>query len=879
MRGEQEPIVFSTWDMGGQLVFYPTHQFFLSNSAIYVVVFNMEDIQYPRIEYWMKQIKIIGAECSSNIIMVGTHCENCNEEVIANTTQKLIQKFPKHSYPGFHGMVFPVSARTGQGIRELKRNLLQLAHSSHISPVVPVEWVRLHEMLTLHRKNGTNFVNWNTYASWGSQCGILPDNLEMATTHLHNSGSMIYYPAKELKDLVVLNPQWLADVMSCLITIKNNFVVKGYIQAKHLPDIFRKYPEKIHDTLIQLLQQFKIIYPVSENKESYLVPSLLPQARPSEEIMKVFPTKIPDELVCVGRIFKFGQLPLGLFSRLIVSILNNTDAEGLLYWRQGIVTKTQLSEESSLISLIEYERDLFRLSIHVRFHPFHRKKAVKLWREMLETIKTLIECFYPQLIAGMDELVPCVHCLRKQTYREQVFMFPYAECEWALREGDGFLYCSNIQSPSRCVFIYQTAPDIYLEDLPRLDDSCLEIEKVLGEGGFGTVYKAKLNGETVAVKSLTTSKELGNYGDKFQEFQSEAFMMSLLDHPNIVKFYGVMTNPPRMVIQYIDGTDLFTIMHPSNSERDIGFISQSDFPWTRRVTIAFHIANGLNYLQSVNPPIIHRDLRSPNIFVTKDDVALIGDFGLARVDKKNIGGTLRTWQWLAPEVFSNSSECYDQRSDIYSFGMILWELAAIALPFEEELKTIPKGKLQPKIIEEDLRPIIPDTTPPPFAELIKDCWKKNPDLRPKTSNILERLVVIMKNHNITPPPIDIEKEKQLNITFPTVPTPSSDMFDKTNEVTTPLGRIEFDDTEKVSAGLHVAGNIWVGYKSGLIRLYAFNMDTREIKTVIELTEHKGRISQFIEVNQFVLSSSEDGSVIVWDNKVINEIFLENDLYN
>ena len=106
-------------------------------------------------------------------------------------------------------MVFPVSARTGQGIRELKRNLLQLAHSSHISPVVPVEWVRLHEMLTLHRKNGTNFVNWNTYSSWGSQCGILPDNLEMATTHLHNSGSMIYYPAKELKDLVVLNPQWL----------------------------------------------------------------------------------------------------------------------------------------------------------------------------------------------------------------------------------------------------------------------------------------------------------------------------------------------------------------------------------------------------------------------------------------------------------------------------------------------------------------------------------------------------------------------------------------------------------------------------------------------------------------------------------------------
>ena len=101
MKGEKDQeILFNTWDLGGQIVFYPTHQFFLTNGAIYVLTFNYENAKLPRIEYWMKLIKLLGQE-ESTIVMVGTHAENCTNEHIQNTNELLQTKFPKHKYSAF----------------------------------------------------------------------------------------------------------------------------------------------------------------------------------------------------------------------------------------------------------------------------------------------------------------------------------------------------------------------------------------------------------------------------------------------------------------------------------------------------------------------------------------------------------------------------------------------------------------------------------------------------------------------------------------------------------------------------------------------------------------------------------------------------------
>ena len=88
----------------------------------------------------------------------------------------------------------------------------------------------------------------------------------------------------------------------------------------------------------------------------------------------------------------------------------------------------------------------------------------------------------------------------------------------------------------------------------------------------------------------------------------------MLDHPNIVKLYGVLNTPPRLVMEFIEGGNLFNFIHPMIDGKYTS-ISHDQFPLDERLKIAISIARGLHYLQSFNPPIIHRDLRSPNIFV------------------------------------------------------------------------------------------------------------------------------------------------------------------------------------------------------------------------------------------------------------------------
>ena len=94
---------------------------------------------------------------------------------------------------------------------------------------------------------------------------------------------------------------------------------------------------------------------------------------------------------------------------------------------------------------------------------------------------------------------------------------------------------------------------------------------------------------------------------------------SRLNHPNLVKLYGITLNPLRMILEFVSQGDLFDLIHPkdkTDKEKGIlGKISEKDFPMEYRLKIALDIAKGMLYLQSITPPIIHRDLRSPNIFV------------------------------------------------------------------------------------------------------------------------------------------------------------------------------------------------------------------------------------------------------------------------
>lgn len=156
----------------------------------------------------------------------------------------------------------------------------------------------------------------------------------------------------------------------------------------------------------------------------------------------------------------------------------------------------------------------------------------------------------------------------------------------------------------------------------------------------------------VAIKELTIPMgEECLDGNLYREFQAEAFIQSLLDHPNCVKLYGVTANPPRMVLEFITGGDLCNKLHPKNAPQP----TPQTFPWKERIMIAYDIAKGLHHLQSQIPPIIHRDIRSPNIFMTSDGRALLGDFGLARQVNPEIGLLFLISSFHSLLVLSSSS--------------------------------------------------------------------------------------------------------------------------------------------------------------------------------------------------------------------------------
>jgi serine/threonine protein kinase len=159
--------------------------------------------------------------------------------------------------------------------------------------------------------------------------------------------------------------------------------------------------------------------------------------------------------------------------------------------------------------------------------------------------------------------------------------------------------------------------------------------------------------------------------------------------------------------------------------------------------IAENIASSIKRLHDIQPPIIHRDLKSPNILVVSLDPTIpvlvkLADLGLScRVTSEvKRDKNLTNLDWMAPEVMLQKP--YTEKADIFSFGIILWELVSRKHPYEEFTFNFMVQK-EENISLKGVRPTIPEGTPEYYSSLIRDCWNQKPNLRPNFSDILIRL--------------------------------------------------------------------------------------------------------------------------------------------
>eukprot|EP00118_Oscarella_pearsei_P019811 m.212637 g.212637 ORF g.212637 m.212637 type:complete len:1224 (+) comp39776_c1_seq4:5379-9050(+) len=294
----------------------------------------------------------------------------------------------------------------------------------------------------------------------------------------------------------------------------------------------------------------------------------------------------------------------------------------------------------------------------------------------------------------------------------------------------------------------------------RIDTAC--------RGGYSKVHKAKYRGMShVAIKELSMDiAEIDN--TVLLEFAREIEMMSLLSHRNIVKFFGAgkfkANNGPFLVLEYVE----------KGSLKNILLTSPVRISFERKLTFAFDASQGMEYLHSQIPPRIHRDLKTANLLVDQNWVVKVADFGCARLTKKEgremkpqprqrqqtVGNEttllldesrymtvwhIGTLYWASPEVLLR--QAYGSSADVYSYGIVLWEIMTRGAPYEEfeDLAHCTINQTKTIIALEHRRPTIPVYVPIDMANLIQKCWHKNSRERPKFSAISEELQEMLEN--------------------------------------------------------------------------------------------------------------------------------------
>ncbi|KAJ6667248.1 hypothetical protein lerEdw1_017226 [Lerista edwardsae] len=281
-------------------------------------------------------------------------------------------------------------------------------------------------------------------------------------------------------------------------------------------------------------------------------------------------------------------------------------------------------------------------------------------------------------------------------------------------------------------FRYPQPPAIQLLEI---EFSELVLEEIIGIGGFGKVYRAVWLGEEVAVKAARYDPD-EDISEAIENVRQEAKLFAMLKHPNIIALKGVCLREPNLclIMEFARGGSLNRVLSGKRIPPDV------------LVNWAVQIAGGMNYLHDeAIVPIIHRDLKSSNILILEKvengDLSnknlKITDFGLARewhkTTKMSAAGT---YAWMAPEVIRSSM--FSKGSDVWSYGVLLWELLTGEVPF----RGIDGLAVAYGVAMNKLALPIPSTCPEPFARLMEDCWNTDPHLRPSFAKILNQLTNI-----------------------------------------------------------------------------------------------------------------------------------------
>ncbi|CAI9100990.1 OLC1v1038193C2 [Oldenlandia corymbosa var. corymbosa] len=304
-------------------------------------------------------------------------------------------------------------------------------------------------------------------------------------------------------------------------------------------------------------------------------------------------------------------------------------------------------------------------------------------------------------------------------------------------------------------------PALSLDELDRLTGK-FGNKALIGEGSYGRVYMATLSsGQTVAIKKLDT----GTSPEPDSDFAAQLSTVSRLKHEHFVGLLGYCLEGNNRILAYEYATmgSLHDVLHGRKGVQ--GAEPGPVLNWNQRVKIAYGAAKGLEYLhEKVQPPIVHRDVRSSNVLLFDDFVSKIADFNLgnqssdtaARLHSTRVLGT---FGYHAPEYAMTGQ--ITQKSDVYSFGVVLLELLTGRKPVDH---TMPKGQQSlvtwatPRLSEDKVKqcvdPKLNNQYPPKaiakMAAVAALCVQYEADFRPNMTIVVKALQPLLNSKPAAP---------------------------------------------------------------------------------------------------------------------------------
>ena len=271
-------------------------------------------------------------------------------------------------------------------------------------------------------------------------------------------------------------------------------------------------------------------------------------------------------------------------------------------------------------------------------------------------------------------------------------------------------------------------------DLPPFEDEIdlaeVELSSRIRSSKYTQLYSGHWQGNDVHIQRIAPN--IYNTAELYREFRNELNVRRKLKHPHLILFLGATTVPGKLCIvtELIDST-LTALL----ADEDV------TLSWSAHLQIALDIAKGVSYLHQCKPaPIIHRALNPLNVLVDSSSYRAKIDVALTRVTAFESAATDTAedrWKWTAPEVLSGGAAT--EKSDVFSFAILLWQLASHQIPYEG----LDSAMTAANIMSASFRPAIPSTTAADYAQLIQACWQQLTMLRPSFAQIVEALTAML----------------------------------------------------------------------------------------------------------------------------------------